>query len=781
MSRPLGAISAVLARVERGVSLSTDDAVTLLRAKGEGFRRLLAAASSCRDRGLAQAKRTGVITYSRKVFIPLTTLCRDRCHYCTFVDTPRQLARKGASLYMSPDRVLAVARQGRLLGCKEALLTLGDRPEARWPQARAWLEQHGYASTLEYVGAMARLIRAETGLLPHLNPGVMSSAELAMLRPTAPSMGVMLETTSLRLFIEPGAVHYGSPDKDPAVRLRLLDDAGLARVPFTTGILVGIGEALQDRAESIVAIRSAHERHGHVQEVIVQNFRAKPQTAMRDTPDASFLDYVTTVAVARLVLGPNIRVQVPPNLQRPEELELLVKAGADDWGGVSPLTADHVNPERPWPQIVDLESQTAALGFTLRERLTVHPEYITDSWLDPGVQTDVDALVDSRTGLARVGADGSVFRPRKQPAIQETEVKASTGREPRSLIGRAAQDPSSLDDVEWASLLIATGSALRELVHVADDVRRYTVGEAVTFVANRNVSSCRFRDRPSNTGEAYGLALLRDITHDAWGLGLTEICVQGVLSPAEKPERYLQIVETIKAARPSLHVHAYGPRDLADFCRRAGLDVQTALAAMRKAGVDSLPGTGVKVLSERVRRVVAPEDISVQSWLELIRVAHRAGVRSSSVLFYGHVETAAERVSHLRQLAATQQSTGGFTEFVPMPLPGWGIPLVDTRSPLDEHRAMIAVSRLFFAGQIAHIQVPWTRHGLAVTAELLKAGADDLGGTLLDGRVGAALGAEAGLELPLNVAHTLTDPLLRPLRQRTTLYGEPRKNVDRDD
>ena len=325
---------------------------------------MLALAGALRDAGLAASGRPGVLTYSRKVFIPLTTLCRDRCHYCIFVDTPGQLLKMHKPMFMTPEQVLSVARQGAALGCKEALFTLGDRPEDRWPEARAWLDEHGYASTLDYVGAMARLVTAETGMLAHLNPGVMSFDELLALRPTAPSMGMMLETTSRALFEEPGQVHYGSPDKDPELRLRVIEDAGRAKVPFTTGILVGIGETLRDRAESLVAIRDAHERHGHVQEVIVQNFRAKPRTAMHDAPDASLREYVSAVAVARLVMGPHMRIQVPPNLSDPEEFALLVRAGADDWGGVSPLTADHVNPERPWPHLDDLTARTAQLAST---------------------------------------------------------------------------------------------------------------------------------------------------------------------------------------------------------------------------------------------------------------------------------------------------------------------------------------------------------------------------------------------------------------------------------
>jgi len=779
-----------LERAERGDRLDVDGALALLAAKDDDFDRMLRLAASVRDVGLEQAGRPGVITYSRKVFVPLTTLCRDRCHYCIFVDTPGQLLKKHKPMYMSPEQVLAVVRQGQALGCKEALLTLGDRPEDRWPEARAWLDEHGFASTLDYVAHIARRITAETGLLAHLNPGVMSADELRMLRPTAPSMGMMLETTSRRLFEEPGQVHYGSPDKDPAVRLAVIEDAGRERIPFTTGILVGIGETLRDRAESLVALRESHERHGHVQEVIVQNFRAKPRTAAQSAPDADLLEYVATVAVARLVFGPRMRIQVPPNLSDPTEFELLVRAGADDWGGVSPLTADHVNPERPWPHLSDLAARTAALGFELRERLTAHPEYVTDAetWLDPGMHAPVAALADPATGLAA----GDVKRP-GSIATSGTPKAGATGSGPalsrairvpglpdgrlgdedvRRLAESAASDPLALADEEWAILLTATGGGLDALAATADDVRRYTVGEAVSLVVNRNLTSSGFRASGASAPDEFDLDDAAAIAADAWDLGATELCVQGRLPDAEVPEGYLEIVRAVKAATPDIHVHAYRPQDVWDLADRSDLDLDGALAAMRDAGVDTVPGTGVKVLSERVRALVAPTDLEIDRWVEGITAAHRAGFRSTSVLFYGHVETAAERIAHVRALRGIQDATGGFTEFVPIPLPGpaGGVPLVADRSPVDEHRAMVAVSRLMLSGSIPHIQIPWTRVGRETAAALLQAGGDDLGGTLLDGRVKPEAGIEFGLELPVADAAAIAARLFRPFRQRTTDY-----------
>ena len=783
------AVHRALDRVRSGAALDADDAEALLAASGPDEETLAALAGRLRDEGLAAAGRAGVITYSRKVFVPLTTLCRDRCHYCVFVDTPGQLALLRKPAYMSPEQVLQVVRQGQALGCKEALLTLGDRPEERWPEARAWLDDHGFASTIDYVAHIAALITAETGMLVHANPGVMTEDELRRLRTVSPSMGMMLETTSRRLFEERGQVHYGSPDKDPDLRLAVIEDAGRLRVPFTTGILVGIGETIRDRAESLVAIRDAHLRHaasgrGHVQEVIVQNFRAKAQTAMRDAPDADLDEYVRTVAVARLVMGPHMRIQVPPNLSDPREFARLVAAGIDDWGGVSPLTADHVNPERPWPHVDDLASATADLGYTLRERLTAHPEYVRDAetWLDPGLAPAVAALADPDTGLAAAGSRVSTVESAgwtdpagpAAPAATPSVPRSSPRSRPTRLAERAADAPSTLDDAEWVDLLESTGEALDVLARTADDVRRYTVGEAVSMVVNRNLTSTGFRATPTGEPGTFSLDEVAEIAADAAALGATEICVQGRLPDTEDPAAYLAIARTITAAAPALHLHAYRPQDVRDLADRGGLGLSGALAALRDAGVDTVPGTGVKVLSERVRALVAPDDLDIARWEEGIITAHEAGFRSTSVLFYGHVETAAERIAHLRRLRGIQERTRGFTEFVPIPLPGpaGGVPLVPGRAAIDEHRAMIAVSRLLLSGSIAHVQIPWTRVGRDTAATLLRSGGDDLGGTLLDGRVRPDTGIEQGLEFPRADAERLAARLLRPFRQRTTDYRE---------
>ncbi|WP_241978039.1 7,8-didemethyl-8-hydroxy-5-deazariboflavin synthase CofG [Cryobacterium sp. TMS1-13-1] len=768
---PTGTIHSALERAVARLPLGVDDAETLLDASGDDLERVFDLASQLRDEGLVAAGRPGVITFSKKVFLPITTLCRDRCHYCIFVDTPGKLAKMGKALYMSPEQILQVARQGAAMGCKEALFTLGDRPEERWPDARAWLDEHGYESTLHYVHEMAELVLRETGLLPHMNPGVMSAAEMAVLRPVAPSMGMMLETTAHRLWADKGEVHYGSPDKEPAVRLKVLEDAGEMRIPLTTGILVGIGENLRERAESIVAIRESHARHGQVQETIIQNFRAKPATAMQNEPDFGGAEYAVTVAVARLVLGSHSRIQVPPNLSDASELRMLVRAGIDDWGGISPLTADHVNPERPWPELGDLADMTRAAGFELRERLTVHPSYIRDrnEWIDPALHAQVLALTDPTTGLADESAHPFSVPTGAGPKTAHRPLSFSVRTSDiRSSLLHAENEPAHLSDAEYAALLRAEGDDLDTLTALASGLRRYTVGEAVSFVVNRNVTSTHL-----GQGTAAGLTLgtLGGIVDDAWSLGATELCVQGIIGPTLPATSYLDLARAVKAAQPNMHLHAFRPADIADGAARMGLDDTDYLTALLEAGVDTIPGTGVKMLRDSIRARVAPADLPVDRWTAIITAAHRAGLRSTSVMVYGNGESALDRVAHLRSLRAIQSETGGFTEFVPMPVPGH--PLVDGRSDLDEHRAVHAVSRLVLHGYINHLQVPWTRLGFDTAATMLQSGADDLGGTLLDGAVLPEVGIEHGKVMTLADVTRLARSISRPVRQRTTGYGEP--------
>ncbi|MBC9226333.1 7,8-didemethyl-8-hydroxy-5-deazariboflavin synthase CofG [Aeromicrobium sp. 636] len=718
---------------------ASEVSASMLSARGDDLDDLVREAGRIRDEGLARAGRPGVVTWSRKVFVPVTTLCRDRCHYCVFVDTPGKLERKGIAPYLSEEHVLAIAHQGAALGCKEALLTLGDRPEDRWDVAREWLDQHGFASTLDYVGHLARRITEETGLLAHLNPGVMTADELERLRPTAPSMGMMLETTSHRLFAEPGQAHFGSPDKDPALRLQVLEDAGRLRIPFTTGLLIGIGETLEERFDSILALRDVSERHGHVQEVIIQNFRAKPATAMQGVADAETDAYIAAVATTRIVLGPDARIQAPPNLSDPGELARLVAAGIDDWGGVSPLTADHVNPERPWPQVDQLTELTRATGYELRERLTVHPHYIRDrdTWIDPMLHDAVLAFADA-DGLAAAG--------------ERTPRTTGTGH--RDLFARAEQDPAGLSDDEYVRLLTATGPDLDRLTGLADELRRSVAGATVSLVQNRNLGSDQVADP----------ALVAQVAADAVDLGATELCIQGTASPDTPDDVYEQMLRAARAAAPGLHLHAFRPADVIDGARRTGRTVAEQYAALAAAGADTVPGTGVKVLDEAYRAEHFPADLPVDRWEEAIRAAHGLGLHSTSVLFYGHGESPLQRVRHLRRLRAVQSDTGGFNELVPMAFPGGD-------HSDDQHRAVHAVARLMLHGSVNHVQAAWTRLGVEGAILVLRSGADDLGGTLYDGRVLPEAGVEFGQELTVETAERIARKLGRQLRLRTTTYG----------
>jgi FO synthase len=821
-----------LRRAAEGRALDTDEAAALLAARGDRLDELFAVAGAIRDAGLSEAGRPGVVTFSKKVFIPLTRLCRDRCHYCTFATVPHRLP----AAYLDRDEVLAIAAQGAALGCKEALFTLGDRPEQRWPAARRWLDERGYDSTVDYLRACAVAVLEETGLLPHLNPGVLSWSELQRLKPVAPSMGMMLETTADRLWSEPGGPHHGSPDKEPAVRLRVLDDAGRVGVPFTTGILIGIGETRAERAESIFAIRRSHREYGHIQEVIVQNFRAKPDTAMRGMPDAELHDLAATVAVARVLLGPRARIQAPPNLIE-GEYDLLLRAGIDDWGGVSPLTPDHVNPERPWPQIDELARRTGAAGFTLRERLTVYPEYVrrADPWLDPRLAAHVGALADPATGLA-VEAARPVGRPWQEPEDGyvpggRTDLHATidtTGRtgdrrgdfdsvygdwaevaakvagpgfggvtggqgdhELRAGLRLAGTDPAALlrpeHEAAALALFAADGPALSELCRVADEVRRDAVGDDVTYVVNRNINfsnvcyvGCRFcafaqRERDA---DAYRLSAeqVADRAEEAWRAGATEVCMQGGIDPKLPVTAYPDLVRAIKTRVPGMHVHAFSPMEIVTASAKAGVGVREWLELLRDAGLDTIPGTAAEILDDDVRWVLTKGKLPASAWVDVVSTAHELGIRSSSTMMYGHVDHPGQWLGHFRVLAGVQDRTGGFTEFV-------GLPFVHTNAPIylagiarpgptwRENRVVHAMARLLLHGRIANIQCSWVKLGDQGTAEMLRGGCNDLGGTLMEETISRMAGSDNGSARTVAQLEAIAAAAGRSARPRTTTYG----------
>jgi FO synthase len=817
-----------LRRADDGKPLDATEAAILLQARDGDLDRLCAVASRVRDVGLESLGRPGTVTYSRKVFIPLTRLCRDRCHYCTFATTPGRVPAP----YLSPDEVLDIARRGAAAGCKEALFTLGDRPEDRWTQAREWLDALGFDSTLGYVRAMAIRVLEETGLLPHLNPGIMTWEDLQRLKPVAPSMGLMLETTA------DIPAHRGSPDKVPAVRLRAIEDAGRCAVPFTTGLLVGIGETAGDRVESLFALRALARRYGHIQEVIVQNFRAKPDTAMRDADDLGLDEYVATVAVARLVLGPQVRIQAPPNLVDLDECRRLLAAGVDDWGGVSPVTPDHVNPERPWPQLADLARVSADGGYTLTERLTAHPRYLTEPWLDPRLRPHVDALRDDR-GLARadVVATG---HPWQEPdggwsdagrtdlfAAIDTEGRRTETRsdvetaygawdtievaadarnrgsavaEParverigtafRSALRHAEADPAGLSDADALVLFEALpGAEIEALAGLADGLRRDAVGDTVTFVVNRNINFtnvcytgcrfCAFAQRRTDA-DAYTLSLdeVGARADAAVLVGATEICMQGGISPDLPATAYFDLAREIKRRQPSLHLHAFSPMEVVNGASRMGMSIEDWLIAAKEAGVDSLPGTAAEILDDDVRWVLTKGKLPAATWVEVVRTAHRIGLPTTSTMMYGHVDTPAHWVAHLKLLARLQAETGGFTEFVPLPFVHHNAPLylaglARPGSTRREDRAVHAMARILLHGRIHHIQTSWVKLGTDGCVEMLRGGVDDLGGTLMEETISRMAGSQHGSRRSAAELAAIAATAGRPARQRTTLYGEP--------
>ncbi|MET9297366.1 bifunctional FO biosynthesis protein CofGH [Streptomyces sp. NPDC003077] len=831
-SRPTAnAMRRALKRARDGVALDVTEAAVLLQARGEDLRDLCASAARVRDAGLEAAGRPGVITYSKSVFIPLTRLCRDKCHYCTFVTVPGKLRRAGHGMFMSPDEVLEIARKGAEMGCKEALITLGDKPEDRWPEAREWLEAEGYDSTIAYVRAISIRILEETGLLPHLNPGVLTWTDFQTLKPVAPSMGMMLETTAERLWSEPGGPHYGSPDKEPAVRLRSLEDAGRSNVPFTSGLLIGIGETYEERAESLFALRKIQRAYHGIQELIIQNFRAKPDTAMRGMPDAELADLAATIAVARHVLGPAACLQAPPNLVD-SEYALLIGAGIDDWGGVSPVTIDHVNPERPWPKIEELTRQSAAAGFELRERLAVYPEFVLrgEPWLDPRLMPHVSALADPETGLAREDAvvtgrpwqepdegfslhssgrtdlhhtidtegrtsdrrddfddvygDWDALREAAAPGMAPSRLDADV----RAALSVAADDPTRLTDAEALALLHADGPALDALCRIADDLRRDTVGDDVTYITTRNINFtnvcytgcrfCAFAQRRTDA-DAYTLSLsqVADRAEQAWEVGAVEVCMQGGIHPDLPGTAYFDIARAVKERVPGMHVHAFSPMEVVNGATRTGMSIREWLSEAKAAGLDTIPGTAAEILDDEVRWVLTKGKLPTATWVEVVKTAHELGIRSSSTMMYGHVDQPRHWLGHFRLLAEIQQETGGFTEFVTLPfihtnapvyLAGIARPGPTTR----DNRAVTAMARVLLHPHITNIQTSWVKLGTEGAAEMLRSGANDLGGTLMEETISRMAGSSYGSYRSIRDLIAIAEAAGRPARPRTTTYGE---------
>jgi FO synthase len=749
--------------------------------------RLLAEASALGIKGHGR-----VISYSRKVFIPLTRLCRDVCGYCTFATSPRHV---GAA-YLTPEDVLAIARAGRAAGCHEALFTLGDKPELRYAAARTALRHLGYATTIEYLTAMCDLVLAETGLLPHVNAGVMGEAEIAALRRVSVSQGIMLESAASRL-CEPGGPHAGSPDKDPAVRLATIEAAGRQRVPFTSGILIGIGETRLERIGSLLALRDMHARHGHIQEVIVQNFRAKPGTRMAGAPEPDLEEVLWTAAVARLVLGPAMNIQVPPNLSY-AAFPRLASTGLNDWGGVSPVTPDHVNPEAPWPQLAALSDATAKAGYTLVERLALYPAYALagEHWVDPALLRRVLAEIDSQ-GFVREDAWVTGSAAAVPEMSVETRTSGNASRPPTpgiptlaNIIDRAMSG-SRLVPGDIVRLFAARGPEVAEITAAADALRAAVNGDVVTYVVNRNINYtnvcsygcgfCAFSKGKLSEhlrGRPYDLALdeIARRVEEAWARGATEVCLQGGIHPAYTGETYLTLLRTVKAAVPGMHVHAFSPLEIMHGATTLALSVPAFLERLKAAGLGTLPGTAAEILDDEVRAVICPDKLNTEQWLGVVAAAHEIGLRTTATIMFGHVEGAAAWATHLLHVRDLQERTGGLTEFVPLPFVHMEAPLYlkgrARKGPTwRESLLMHAVARLVLHPLISNIQGSWVKLGPAGLARVLAAGVNDCGGTLMNESISRAAGTEHGQELPPERMEALIESLGRVPRQRTTLYG----------
>ncbi len=760
-----------------------DRDLALALAEVEDTAALAGLAARLRDDGFGN-----VVTYSRKVFIPLTHLCRDVCHYCTFAQVPRKLKAP----YMTVEEVLEVARHGAAMGCKEALFTLGEKPELRYRAAREALDAMGFASTVDYLEHVAERVLQETGLLPHLNPGTLSADELARLRRVSPSMGIMLESLSERL-CEKGMPHYGSPDKVPAVRLETLELAGAARVPFTTGILIGIGETRRERVESLLAIRDVHQRHGHIQEIIVQNFRAKPETKMARAPEPDLNELLWTIAVARILFGPGMSVQAPPNLS-PGVLPRLVDAGINDWGGVSPLTPDFVNPEAPWPHLEELARETAAAGKHLHERLTVYPQFARDlpAWVDEALHERVVDLVDAE-GLPRTDdwCPGAAVEPPAEVLAAIPRVPGSVSTEVRQILDRACAG-ADLEEAELLRLFAARGDDFSAVVQAADRLRRQVNGDTVSFVVNRNINytnicyfKCQFcafsKGKLSENlrGRPYDLSHeeIQRRTAEAWARGATEVCMQGGIHPEYTGDTYVAILEAVKDAVPDMHIHAFSPLEVWQGAATLDLDLETYLRRLKDAGLGTLPGTAAEILDDEVRQIICPDKINTEQWLEVMEAAHRVGFRTTATIMYGHVERPEHWARHLLRIRALQKRTGGFTEFVPLPFVHMEAPMYlkgkARKGPtFRESVLMHAVARLALHPHIPNIQASWVKLGYAGVEACLNAGCNDLGGTLMNESISRAAGTTHGQETsPALMLDMIRHAQRRP-RQRTTLYED---------
>lgn len=752
--------------------------------------RLDTAAIASEAASLRDAHHHNVISYSKKVFIPLTKLCRDVCHYCTFAQTPSKIDKP----FMSMEEVLELCRAGEQMGCQEALFTLGEKPELRYKAAREALAEMGYATTLDYVIAVAEKVLKETGLLPHINAGNMGADEIAKLRGVSASMGIMLESASQRL-TEKGMPHYGSPDKDPTLRLETIRLAGIASVPFTSGILIGIGETRKERIESLLAIRNLHEEYGHIQEIIIQNFRAKPNTKMAQAPEPDLEDLVWTIGVARLIFGGKMNIQAPPNLS-PGVLAQLVAAGINDWGGISPLTPDHVNPEAPWPHLDTLANETALAGKYLEQRLTIYPQYLKEPqrWLDAAVMPKALRLADG-CGFAKRD-EWNTGEAKPIPALDEKFLNQAVAPEKVSADIRAIVEKclskANLSVAEISRLFTARGHDFGYITQAANSLRQEICGDTVSFVINRNINytnvcyfKCQFcafsKGKMSENlrGAPYDISAeeLARRCVEAWDRGATEVCLQGGIHPDYTGQTYIDILETVRQATPDMHIHAFSPLEVWQGAKTLDISLEQFLLRLKAAGLNTLPGTAAEILHDDIRQQICPDKLNTRQWLQVMETAHRVGFKTTATIMYGHVESSVHVATHLSQLRTLQQRTNGFTEFVPLPYVPMEAPMYlkgrSRKGPsFREAVLMHSVSRLVFNDLIPNIQTSWVKMGHDGVEACLNAGANDLGGTLMNESITRAAGAAHGQEWSPAMLQQVISKLNRTPRIRNTLYGE---------
>ena len=733
--------------------------------------------------GLAKSAHGNLISHSRKVFIPLTRLCRDVCGYCTFAAAPRGIK----SAFLSPDDVLSIARAGQSAGCREALFTLGDKPELRYSAARDALHKLGFASTIEYLAFVCGLVLKETGLLPHVNAGVVTEAEFKELRRVSVSQGIMLETAAARLSMR-GGPHFGSPDKEPVVRLANINAAGKLQIPFTTGILIGIGETRSERLDALFALRALHERHGHLQEIIIQNFRAKPGTRMASAAEPDLEDLLWTAASARIIFGPQMNIQVPPNLSFNRFPELL-SAGINDWGGVSPVTPDHVNPEAPWPHLERLEAATRDAGYVLVERLAIYPQYAlkAERWLDASLRPKVMAGIDTSGLVRRESWSAGLSDPPPPPPRITARRPAGDGL--AKILEKASQG-DRLAPRDIATLFAARDGAVQEICQAANSLRARANGDCVSYVVNRNINytnicqyACRFcafskgKRHENLRGEPYDLSLdeVARRAAEAWERGATEVCMQGGIHPSYTGRTYLDLLEAVKQAVPQIHVHAFSPLEVMHGAATLGLSTRTFLEKLKGAGLGSLPGTAAEILDDDVRATLCPDKLKTQEWLDVVAAAHDVGLLTTATIMFGHIDTVESWATHLLHIRDLQERTGGFTELVPLPFVHMEAPLslkgLSRKGPTwRETLLMHAVARLVLHPLITNIQASWVKLGAIGIAQLLDAGVNDLGGTLMNESISRAAGTQHGQEMAPADMERMIRAASRTPRQRTTLY-----------